>query len=130
MPIIIINSLAPNNPSIIKQMNLEVRELGAKALRTPKNNVWVIFQPLMPDFYLYGEEPTTSSGKIIHPVIVIIKAQSGRTQNIRDAFIKIITESIARSFSIPTHNVWVHYQEMKPQDVWFEGHWASTPEVH
>ena len=125
MPIVFINSLPPSDSSVIGRMSAEVRDLGAGALNTSRGNIWVIFQPIQPGNYLHGENLGSSPQQNLYPVVVIIKAQAGRSSADRGNFVKAVTNSIGRNLSIPANNVWVHYQEMNPKDVWFEGSWAG-----
>ena len=116
MPILTINSLPPSDAALIARMLAEVREAGARALDCPPANIWVIFQPVPPESYLVGTES---------PPVVIIKAQAGRSMQQRDAFVKAVSDAVAKGLSVAAGEVWIHYQEMSPADVWFGGRWAG-----
>jgi phenylpyruvate tautomerase PptA (4-oxalocrotonate tautomerase family) len=119
MPLLNIQSLAPTEPAAIARMIQEVRDAGARALRCSADNIWVVFQAIETGQYSHGHEKS-------HPAIVVIRAQSGRPAGLRESFVKAVAEAIGRGLSIPSENVWIHYQEMRPEDVWFEGRWAGS----
>jgi phenylpyruvate tautomerase PptA (4-oxalocrotonate tautomerase family) len=115
VPLITIKSLPPIDPSTIPGMLSEIQEKGAAALRCALSNIWVIFESILPGHYLQET----------HSPIVIIQAQQGRSDEDREALVRAVTQGVARGLSAPRENVWVHYQEMKPQDVWFQGQRAD-----
>ena len=124
MPIILINSLPPSDTNVIPEMLKNVRNSGAEALQCSQDNVWVMFQPVEPRSYIYGIESAFHPNDNTHPPIVTIKAQGGRSPKIREAFVKAVAGSVGKGLSISPENVWIHYQEMKPQDIWFKGGWG------
>ncbi len=96
-----------------------VRTSGANALGCAVDNIWVVFQAVPEGWYVQGREPNKN------PPVVIVKAQAGRSSEQREALAKAIAEAVGRGLSVPATRVWLHYQEMRPQDVWFEGHWSD-----
>ena len=118
MPIVNISSLPPPDSKAIPRMIADVQRAGAQALNCELSNIWVMFQPVQPGQYLKDGDPTP-------PPVVIVKAQSGRTHQQKEAFVGAIAVVIAEGLSVPSKKVWIHYQEMAPQDVWFEGRWAG-----
>jgi len=115
MPIVNIRSLPPKDLNIVPAMMAEIRDEGAKALGCETSNVWVTFESLAA--YL----PENS-----HPPIVTIKAQAGRTMEQRTKFVSAVANGVAHGLSIPAKNVWIHYEEMSPEDIWFNKSWGRT----
>jgi phenylpyruvate tautomerase PptA (4-oxalocrotonate tautomerase family) len=103
----------------------EVRDAGAAALRCSPDNIWVMFLAVRPGCYLQGEEPAALPQASTHPPVVIAKAQSGRSPEQRTAFVTAVAAAVGRGLSVPPENIWIHYQEMRPEDVWFQGRWAG-----
>ena len=114
MPIVTVEALEPSHPNSISDMIKEIRNFGAEALQSKPDNIWVIFHSLNPSHAAYP-----------HPPVVIVKAQSGRTKEQRTAFVKIISEAVGKALSQSSENIWVHFQEMSPQDIWFSDHWTA-----
>ncbi|MGZ3686892.1 MAG: tautomerase family protein [Bdellovibrionota bacterium] len=114
MPIVTINAVPPSEPRFISKMISDVRDRGAEALQCPVSNIWVVFQPLAP------QTPANA-----HPPFVIILAQSGRTKEVREALVSSVAEAVGTGLGVSSTKVWIHYQEMNPQDVWFEGRWSG-----
>jgi phenylpyruvate tautomerase PptA (4-oxalocrotonate tautomerase family) len=112
MPIVTIHALPPSGPDAIAQIISDIRDSGARALRCSPDNIWVMFQPTLPQ----------EQG---HPPVVEVRAQSGRTPEQREAFVKAVAESVALGLRVSLERVWIHYLEMRPQDVWFEGRWSG-----
>jgi phenylpyruvate tautomerase PptA (4-oxalocrotonate tautomerase family) len=110
MPLITIKSLPPTDPSAISGMLSEIQEKGAAALRCTLSNIWVIFETVLPGHYL---QETRSP-------IVIIQAQQGRSDEDREGLVRAVIQGVARGLSTPRENIWVHYQELKSKDVWFQ----------
>ena len=114
MPIIMIHSHVPKNPNDLAPMLTQIQDSGAKALNCPLNNVWVMFQPIHPEHYDRSLPP-----------VVIIKAHTGRTPQMKEEFVKSVAANVGRGLSIEPEKIWIHYQETEPKDVWFEGHWGA-----
>ena len=125
MPLVTILSLPPADSGVISRMIADVRDTGAHTLRCPPSNIWVIFQPVLPGYYVQGSESAALPQEKTHPPVVVIRAQTGRSPEEREAFVIAVADAVGRGLSVPSKNVWIHYQEMKPQDVWFEGRWAG-----
>ena len=126
MPLLSIHSLAPADPTAISRMLVDVRDAGARALSCPPSNIWVMFHAVPPGCYLQGVgEPAALPQDDTHPPVVIARAQIGRSPAERDAFVAAIAEAVGRGLSVPPGNVWIHYQEMRSEDVWFNGHWSG-----
>lgn len=119
MPIVEINSNPPGDISLIPKMLTSVRDAGASALKTPRDNVWVTFNSLQ--YYLNG----SNRGDTDPRPFVIVKAQAGRSLSEKTAFVEAVTSEIAKGLSISPKKVWIQYEEMNPKDVWFDEHWAG-----
>ena len=114
MPIVIIKSVLPTDLNIVTDIGNNIRKLGSQALQCSSDNVWVIFEPLEAK---YNDKNS--------PPVVLIKAQAGRSHEMREAFVKAVATGVGRGLSISPNKVWIHYEEMKPQDIWFEGKWVK-----
>lgn len=125
MPLITIHALPLADPSAIPAMLAAVRDAGAAALGSSPNNIWVMFHVAPPGCYLQGPAIALTPQSDSHPPAVIIRAQTGRTRAEREALTIATAEAVARAYAIPATNVWIHYQEMRPDDVWFGGRWAG-----
>ena len=125
MPLITIHALPLADPSAVPAMLAAVRDAGAAALRCSPNNIWVMFHVAPPGCYLQGPASVTTPQPDSHPPAIIIRAQTGRTRAEREALTIATAEAVARAYGIPATNVWIHYQEMRPDDVWFGGRWAG-----
>lgn len=125
MPLVTINSLPPTDSEAVPRMIADVRDSGAKALGCPASNIWVIFQPVPPGYYAQDGGPASVPQKKTHPPVVVVRAQAGRSSIARKAFVTAIAAAVGKGLSVPITNVWIHYQEMQPQDVWFEGRFAG-----
>jgi phenylpyruvate tautomerase PptA (4-oxalocrotonate tautomerase family) len=123
MPIVNINSAPPTDSSAIPEMIERIRDAGALALKTPRDNVWVTFTPLQ--YYLNGEGPASAKRTETPPPIVVVKAQSGRGPSERSAFVEAIAAEVGRGLSVSPEKVWIQFQEMSPRDVWYGGHWSA-----
>jgi phenylpyruvate tautomerase PptA (4-oxalocrotonate tautomerase family) len=124
VPLLIIHSLPPADPDIVPQMLAELRDEGARAFRCSPNNIWVMFNAIPPGAYVQGLLPASSPQEASHPPCVIIRVQSGRGPEERDALVRATAAVLGRRLSVPIENVWIHYQEMRPEDVWFGGRWS------
>lgn len=125
MPLLIIHSLPPADPSAVAPMLVDIRDSGARALRCSTDNVWVMFHALPPGCYLQGEALADTPRERTHPPVVLAKMQAGRTREEIDAFVSAVAAAVARGLSVPSENVWVHYDEMRSEDVWFGGRWSG-----
>jgi phenylpyruvate tautomerase PptA (4-oxalocrotonate tautomerase family) len=117
MPIVSVFSAPPMNMSVIPNMMESIRDAGSSALKTPKDNVWVVFHPL-PHYLNDPEIP-----------YVTVKAQAGRGMAERSAFVEAIATEVGRSLSVPAQNVWIQYEEINPNDIWHGGHWAAGKDL-
>jgi phenylpyruvate tautomerase PptA (4-oxalocrotonate tautomerase family) len=126
MPLVSIHSLPPSDVARIESLIVDVRDSGAAALRCSPSNIWVMFHALPPGQYVQGEgAPAMRLDASSHPPVVIIRAQAGRTREERTALVASVAAAVARGLGVPADNVWVHYQEMRSEDVWFGGHWSA-----
>ncbi len=116
----------PIDQDAVSNMVKEVRESGAEVLGSPSNNIWVMFQPLLPAHFHSDDRQGVEPHRHYEKPIVIIKIQAGRTSAQRDAFAKTISFSVGRALSVPADQVWLQYQEMDPHDVWFNGRWSNN----
>ena len=124
MPLIIIHSLPPSDPEVVSQMLTEVRDSGARAFDCSPNNIWVMFNAIPVGSYVQGLVPASAPCATSHPPCVIIRVQSGRGPREREALVKATATVIGQRLSVPADNVWIHSQEMRPEDVWFQGRWS------
>ena len=111
MPLITVRAQAPLRQEVIPRIVNEIRESGAQALGCPTSNLWVTVR----------EEQTAD-----HPPVALIHALSGRTRNEKETLVRAVAAAVGRGLSVDPKSVWIYYQEMDPQEVWFEGHWAAT----
>jgi phenylpyruvate tautomerase PptA (4-oxalocrotonate tautomerase family) len=126
MPIVQIHSLPPHDRSRLARMLTDVREEGARALAGAPSNVWVMFHELPPGTYLQGEGEAASEPQAsTHPPVILISIQSGRSAEQKTAFTRAVAGVVARTLEIPADNVWVHWREMRPEDVWFGSRWSK-----
>ena len=125
MPLVTIDSLPPTDASAIPEMIANIRDSGAAALKCPQSNIWVIFRPIQPGYYVQGDAPATLPQEKSHPPIVIIRAHVGRTRELKSAFVAAVAKAVGKGLSVPPENVWIHYLETQLEDVWFEGHWSN-----
>lgn len=116
MPIIQIRALEPLDTDAIPRMIANVRNQAAAALKGSVSNIWVIFDAFRPERY---EHPNQST------VIVTIKALAGRSREIQTAFVMAVAIAIGEGLSVSPAHVWIHYEEMQPQNVWFQGGWTK-----
>ena len=119
MPIISIQAASPDNPTFLPRMLTDIREASAQALKCPTHNIWVIFDPISP--------AQSSPGDDLHvlPPLVTIRANVGRTPDERQSLASAVAKEVGRGLSVPSHRVWIHYQEMRPQDIWFNDRWTG-----
>jgi hypothetical protein len=117
VPIVSVSAIPPTNLKVIPEMMEQIRAKGSLALKTPLDNVWVVFNPL--PYYVQGDPAE------IPPPIVVVKMQSGRGVSERTAFFASIAAEVGRGLSLPPERVWIQYQEMNPKDVWFNGKWSG-----
>lgn len=110
-----IYSTLVTKPNLIKDMISEVQKSGALALGCVVENVWVMFQPVSVDFYIQEGDSSNNT------TIVIIKAQAGRTIEVRQNFMQAVAETIGQFLTISPNKVWIHYQEMNHDDIWYAG---------
>jgi phenylpyruvate tautomerase PptA (4-oxalocrotonate tautomerase family) len=120
MPLVTIEAILPKDEKRIPLTLSEVQKVGAKALNCAESNIWVVFKPLIPEFYSHA----VNSQQTEPPVIVTVKAQAGRALEAKCEFVENIAAAISRGLSVSPSSVWIHYQEMDPSDIWFEQRWA------
>ena len=121
MPLVTIYAPPPVAPQSISKTISDIQKVGAAALNCGTENIWVVFQTfsstsLSADFF---------DGT--HGPVVIVKAQGGRPAEQREAFMKAMAKAIGEGLSYSPEKVWIHYQEMQPQDIWFGG-WSNKSE--
>ena len=126
MPLIMIHAFAPADATVIPRMIIDVRDAGAAAFACERSNIWVLFSAIAPGSYVQGEgAPGTAHEAASHPPVVIVKAQAGRSDAERERLVKAVSDVVGRALGIPAENVWIQYEVMRPQDVWFGGRWAG-----
>jgi phenylpyruvate tautomerase PptA (4-oxalocrotonate tautomerase family) len=125
MPLVMIHSLPPADPGVVPALLAQVRDAGAAALRCPASNIWVMFCAVPPGCYLQGTDPADAPQPASHPPCVIVRAQVGRLPEERSVFAAAIAATVGERLGVPSDNVWIHYQEMRSEDVWFGGRWAA-----
>lgn len=109
MPLVTIESVAPADAGAVPRMLAKIQSVGAKVMVCSPSNIWAIFRPVQPGFHVQGDGASV-------PLIVVIRANIGRTRKMRDAFVTAIAEEVAHGLS---------WQEMQLEDVWFEGRWSG-----
>ena len=114
MPIVMIHAHPPKEKASLKAILTEIQEEGAKALHTTVDNIWPAFFPFQPGHYPENLSP-----------FVIVKAHRGRTPQMKEEFMRVISKATARGLSLPSEKIWIHYQETEPKDVWFQDHWGA-----
>jgi phenylpyruvate tautomerase PptA (4-oxalocrotonate tautomerase family) len=118
MPIVLVRSKPISSLSAI-ELVAAIRKVGSNALNCAPSNVWVVYEPF-PEATLLGD------GRTEFLSIVTVKAQAGRSPEARTAFVSAIANTVGEALEIPPGEVWIQYQEMRPEDVWFEGRWAKS----
>ena len=107
MPIITIHAKAP----ISKILNVEIQEAAAKAMEDSPENFWVSSVELDADWS--------------HPPYITVLAKRGRTEKTKRRFVEAVAEAAAKRLGTKPENIWIHYQELNLNEVWFYGRWAS-----
>lgn len=125
MPLITLQTVVPDEPSVIDHLMVELREAGARALGCPPSNIWVQVVELRASRYLQGTAGSVHEQETLPPPVVILRAQEGRTQAERTALCHAITCAVAERLLVPRERVWVYYESMRPSDVWFEQKWSG-----
>lgn len=118
MPLIVISASQPSDQNLISRLITDVRIKSASALQCSIENIWVIYQPLQMGNYVQRQEGLKNSP------IVTIKANLGRSQEQKSALASAITEAIGNALEVSTEDIWMHYEEMNPHDIWFNNQWS------
>ena len=118
MPIIEIRALPPRDPSRIPGMLREAAVSGAKAFNVPEAKVWATFEEIRAGWMAEGGASADHPGRETHPPLVLVRALSGRTLEMKKAFLAAVCDAIGRGFEIPATHVWCHYVEMEKPEVW------------
>ena len=121
MPIVEIKASLPIEPRTMSRMISEMRNLGGKTLNCPPGNIWVLFQQFQSEFHFGGIALPEDTSARLPTAIVSVRANEGRTSKEKENFVLEIERAIALGLSIPASKIWIHYQEMKPQDIWMNG---------
>lgn len=104
MPIVDIRANIANLP--VANLRHEIQHQGSLALSTPPSNIWILTQHL-----------ETTSAPV--PPIVEIRANRGRTPAQKQAFVAVVARAVARALNMKPEEIWIHYQELDPADIWF-----------
>ena len=67
-----------------------------------------------------GGKSADHPGIETHPPLVLVRAITGRTPEMKSAFLKAVCEAIGRGFEIPPTNVWVQFVEMEKPEIWHQ----------
>lgn len=121
MPIAIVHSLPPPNRAVIPRMLENITQAGARAAGCDPDQFWAVFQEIRPGEYYEGDLSSEEPGSGTHPPIVVLRALAGRTPAVRLAVCQALARVIGDALSIPPENVWIHWQEMQPSDVFAGG---------
>lgn len=113
VPIVTVFSVLPQDTDTLPRMMERIRDLGSSALQTPRDNVWVTYFPIQ-----HGLNERQNP-------YVTIKAQAGRGRAQKTAFAEVIAAEVGMSLSVSAQNVWIHYEEISPSDIWHGGDWAK-----
>ena len=125
MPIIIVYSLPPPDPGRIEPMLQEACTGAAHAINKPPQAVWALFQQINPGQYVEGRTPAASPQQETHPPIVTIRLLTGRSPATKRAVAEAVAAAVATGLSVPPENVWIHFLEMEPTDVWSVGRFLA-----
>jgi phenylpyruvate tautomerase PptA (4-oxalocrotonate tautomerase family) len=107
MPIVFIKSA--KSVTRVPELLEDVRNSAAAALGCEPSNVWPVLEPVAPGPF---------------PPIVLIKANVGRTIEQRRHFASAVADAVGRGLGVPADEVWIHYEEMQPRDIWHKGNWS------
>lgn len=121
MPIVEIRGLPPRDPSRIPAMLREAAVEGAKAFGIPEHKVWATYEEIRPNWLAEGGKSAEHPGEATHPPLVLVRALSGRTKEMKHAFLTAVCTAIGRGLGIPSTNVWVQFVEMEKSEVWHNG---------
>ena len=108
MPLVTVSMTPPKNSESVILMIDRIRVRGADAFECGPENIWVIYQPL-------NQGWSSAPGPI-----VTIDALEGRSPDMKRNLVAVVVESVGAVLSSPSEKVWVHYREMKKEDVWFD----------
>lgn len=117
MPIIKIFSQAPNEAREVKGLITEVQRKAAEALGDPIENVWVVFCPLQNDLFVGAPIEGSLLETPQFVPFVEIRAKQGRSSVDRQKLTSSIAQVISNYLAISAERIWIHYQEMNPQDI-------------
>lgn len=118
MPMITVHSLPVKDPSTITPMLREICTAGGRALGRPARALRAFYVEIDPGHYVEGEAETPDHTS--HPPVVFVRLLKGRTQDLKQAFAEAITTAVSRATGVPHENVWIHFQDMEPDDLWRE----------
>jgi phenylpyruvate tautomerase PptA (4-oxalocrotonate tautomerase family) len=119
MPLITIRSARSYDNEAIQEMLQAIRKAGADALDCATENIWVRFEAIPASWYAQSDDPTQNSP------LVTIQAKAGRTPQQPDLLTRATAEAVGQGLSVHPSQVWIHYLEMNPQDIWYEGRWSK-----
>lgn len=125
MPLAIVHSLPPPNRAVIPRMLEKIATIGARNVGCDPDQFWAVFHEIRPGEYFEGDLPSDEPGAGTHPPIVVIKAQAGRSQEVRLAVCRSISMIVGEALGIPSQNVWIHWQEIQSADVFIGGKFSS-----
>lgn len=125
MPLAIVRSLPPLNRAVIPRMLEKITTVGARNIGCDPDQFWAIFQEIHPGEYFEGDLASDEPGVGTHPPLVTIQAQSGRTPEQRLALCRSVSMIVGEALGIPSQNVWIHWQEMAPTDVFVGGKFSE-----
>ena len=118
MPIIHIHATQTPDSAQLSKIILKIRLKSSEALQCSIDNIWVIFQNHSQDHYVQFDQAPSNP-------LVIIQANEGRSLEMRTRFVEAVTHVISEGLSISKDSIWIHYQEMKPQNIWYQGKWTG-----
>lgn len=113
MPLIHIESEIPVTRPQITRLLDETREAAAAAFNCDPSQIWIVYREI-PSGHSVGE----TAGEPVSP-LVSIRAKSGRSAEARERLILSVAGTVARGLEVASEKVWIHYLEMRPEDVSF-----------
>jgi phenylpyruvate tautomerase PptA (4-oxalocrotonate tautomerase family) len=116
MPIVFIHAEMPKESATISHLIENVRSAGASALGCDPSNIWVVFQKITSGFAL------RETADHFQPVVQIL-ANRGRTLPAKEQFAQAIGQAVSDTLMVPINDLWLHYQEMNPEDIWNKDRW-------
>ena len=118
MPIVQIYTNTLSKSDIAPNLIEEIRIKGSKALKCELSNVWVLIHQLPTGSMMRETKEVTSP-------VVFIRANKGRSQEDKMKFVQAISQALSDTLQVSAQDIWIHYQEMNPEDIWHRENWTA-----